>query len=148
MSKPETYEEALELLNQSNIFLTDIISEAFRKDYSNRDQDLKITGLNQDLKLWVDSMVNLEDIVFTSVFAKEQFCKLFNLKFSKDRLQTLTINDRKFKLTILPTPAGNGRSVSHFSAFFPLTNEEAYNKKQGKGFAKQYRKRLYSETLA
>lgn len=144
----ETF-EAVQILNDNNLFLTDIISVAQRKkEFSSSDSDLKILKYNENLKLWIPEMINMKTIIFTSLEAKKHFCILFNLSFAKERIEKVIINDISYKLITLPTPAGNGRSVKCFYDYFPLNENELRNKETGKSFAKIYRQRLYTEFLS
>ena len=59
------------------------------------------------------------------------------------RIQIINYNNNDITLKTLPTPAGNGRTVSHFFEPYNPTEYELELKLNKQPYAINYRKRIY-----
>ncbi len=144
---PRNTEEAIKLLNNNKILISDVFKETCRKDYSPLDSGLTDPKHNKELEILIKDFNNLKIIYFTSVEVKRQFCAIFKIQFDISRDCEVQIFNRSFRLIILPTPAGRGRSVPHFFNYFPPTDAELGFKQKRQPYALAYRARYYCHYL-
>lgn len=133
---PKTVEEAIILLNDHNILITDIIHTTHRHGYSPEDSNLKESTPNLDIQTILNSAENLTSILFTSKMAKKWFFDSIKIP-----------NNRKITCIVLPTPSGNGRSVTHYFEYFPLNEIELQLRSKKEPYAIHYRERYYKHFL-
>lgn len=146
---PRTREDCLNILNKNNLFISDTINSCYREKLDYQDSSLSIISLNLKLSEIIKEMatLNLKKICFTSDLAKSLFCKIMRIEDS-GRIQTTIISENKIILNTLPTPAGNGRSVWHFTNDYPMNKIENFLKSNKMPYALQYRNRIYTEALS
>lgn len=143
---PKTVDDAINLLNENGIFISDVLKSVVRNNYSPLDSDLGIKEINIELIKKVDLFPNLKTIIFTSKIAKAAFCEMAGI-VSSGSIQEVQINSNNIMLYSLPTPSGNGRSVRHYFNDFPPNKEELANKNTMLPYAINYRMRIYNEIL-
>ena len=146
---PDSVQECLRILNSNGIYISDTIQKTFRTQYSPSDNQLSEWQLNTDMREMICSMMNhnLNTIIFTSTLAKALFCRILNIT-DNGKIQYYSHANKQMVLKTLPSPAGNGRSVPHYTVDYPLTNEEELLKKSGKPYTKGYRQRIYCESIS
>jgi|694.fasta_scaffold152798_3 hypothetical protein len=143
---PKTSGEAINLLTENGIFISDVFKTVVRNDYSPLDKDLRIKEINTELTQKIGRFPNLHKIIFTSRLAKSTFCNIVGIS-NTGGVQNTQLYGNNIVLYSLPTPSGNGRSVSHYFNDFPPSKEELANKKVELPYAINYRMRLYNEIL-
>ena len=145
---PNNIIDCISILNHNGIFLSDTILSTYRQDYDSSDKSLNPVELNSRLVEQINefSCHNLNKICFTSDLAKKQFCEIMQL-IDEGRNQSVVINRRIILLKTLPTPAGNGRTVTHFFNTYPLSIRELQLRRDNTSYALEYRKRVYLETI-
>jgi hypothetical protein len=145
---PNNIIDCISLLNDNRIFLSDTILSTYRKNYDSSDKSLIPVELNSSLVEQINnfSLHSLNKICFTSDLAKKQFCEIMLLN-DEGRSQSIVINRKTISLKTLPTPAGNGRTVTHFFNTYPLTPRELQLRTDNISYALEYRNRVYLETI-
>jgi hypothetical protein len=145
---PNNSIDCISILNNNGIFLSDTILSTYRKDYDSSDKSLIPVELNSSLVEQINefSFHSLNKICFTSDLAKKQFCEIMQLNDER-RNQSIVINRKLISLKTLPTPAGNGRTVTHFFNTYPLSLRELQLKRDNTSYALEYRNRVYLETI-
>ena len=144
---PTTQGEAIALLDKYGFLITDVFKNACRKGYSPLDNDLINTELNHTIYEIIENSNNLKTIYFTSKTAKKRFCSILGIRFLNEMHSFENILNRNYQLIVLPSPAGNGRTVRFFFDSFPLLKEERDKKLSGLSYALDYRERYYSHYL-
>jgi len=144
---PNDTDEAISLLNRNNLFMTDVVRSSFRVGYGSSDNDLVISTLNDELLDILNNSLNLKIIYFTSIQAKRWFCQIIDITFDNSRDVIEVINDRRYRMVILPSPAGNGRTVTHFFNTFPLDETEQLLIANNNPYALAYRERYFDYYL-
>ncbi|HEY5327090.1 MAG TPA: hypothetical protein VIJ27_08820 [Mucilaginibacter sp.] len=144
---PITKQQAIELLDKYKFLMTDVFTETGRIGYSSLDSALVNSVENGNIIDLIQNSENLRIIYFTSWNAKKLFSRIVVIPFVKiiDNIQP--IFGVQYRMIVLISPAGNGRTVSHFKGVFPLLQEEKDNRTNGNGYALAYRQRYYSNYL-
>lgn len=145
---PNTQEEAIDLVNKYNFLITDVFKETFRKGYSPLDSNLVAPVYNDTIVTLIQNSDNLKIIYFTSKTAKKEFCKIVDVPFINSVDNIETIFDKNYRLIVLISPAGGGRTVRHFFNDFPLTEAEQNLVNIGQRYAYAYRLRYYTHFLS
>lgn len=145
--KPNTKDEAIALLNKYGFLISDVFNSVSRNNYSPLDSDLRNSSNNESLKEIVRNSESLKVIYFTSKAAKVAFCKILDITYINSVDSIEPILGREYRLIILISPAGNGRTVRHFFNIFPLSGEEVALRKIKSSYALLYRKRYYMHYL-
>lgn len=144
---PNSKENAITLLDKHQFIITDVYEKIYRNEYSSDDSDILEPTLNQNIRSLLEQFINVKIIYFTSKEAKLKFCSIFKILFSNEKDSYSVINNRKYRLIVLITPALNARSAPHYFKNFLPTNEEAASKKSNLPYALNYRKRYYKHYL-
>jgi hypothetical protein len=142
---PGTTEEAIVLLDAKKFLITDVFRLASRNGYSPLDEDLNNVEKNEGLRDILLNGENIDIVYFTSKTAKRIFMEIFNIV--DDDINILDnvkiIENKQYRLIVLISPAGNGRTVRHFFNSFPLNIDEANLFNNNQRYALRYRQRYY-----
>jgi hypothetical protein len=145
---PNNINDCISILNHNGIFLSDTIVSTYRNEFDPSDISLNPIDFNVSLVEQINqfSFHSLNNICFTSDLAKKQFCEIMHIN-DEGRNQQIFVNNKTILLNTLPTPAGNGRTVTHFFNTYPLSTREFQLRRDNLSYALEYRKRVYCETI-
>jgi hypothetical protein len=139
--------DATDILDKYKFLITDVFSSTYRKGYSPLDNDLISPVFNASIRDIIQNSFNLQILYFTSKTAKRKFCEIMHINYINSVDNIEVICERYYRMIVLTSPAGGGRTVPHFFNDFPLSIEEVNLRENNQVYAYAYRRRYYSHYL-